>query len=167
MKSEKKPVKPLNLNKLRKDLQLIMDEIDRTHGVLPDYYSPIMWMRLQETADRVANAIQAVRMKLSGLTSSEIADKLGLGVQQVAAYVAWNTMFDPHWVRPKEVIAWSARPKCDAEAGQRCQYHSAPANKIHSERREAFRNSAAGKMYLKNRAEELEERYGVKAVAAS
>lgn len=50
MKSEAKPVKPLNLDKLRKDLQLIMDEIDRTQGVLPDYYSPVMWTRLQETA---------------------------------------------------------------------------------------------------------------------
>jgi hypothetical protein len=165
MNSQEKKLKPLNLKKLRKDLQTIMDEIDRTNGILPDFYSPIMWQRLQNTADTVANAIQAVRLRLNGKTNSEVASELGLDKQQVGGYLAWNTMLDPQWCKPAEVIAISVCPKCGADAGLPCDYASAPAHKIHKERREAFRSSAGGKLYLEQRAEMLEAKYGVRAVA--
>jgi hypothetical protein len=44
---------------------------------------------------------------------------------------------------------------------------SAPAHKIHEERREAYRNSSLGAAYLKNRAADMEERYGLTLVAAA
>ena len=135
--AETKKLKPLNLEKLRRDMELIMDEIDRTGGVLPDAYSPVMWQRLQETTEKVADAIQAVRLKLSGLTCGEVALKLGLETAQVAGYVAWNTMLQPGWVAPRFIIRETPCPKCGAQAGERCDYSSAPAHKIHRERREA------------------------------
>jgi hypothetical protein len=164
MKSEAKPVKPLNLNKLRKDLQLIMDEIDRTQGVLPDYYSPVMWTRLQETAERVANAIQAVRMNLSGNSVGEIAKELGLSIQSVAAYLAWNTMYDPSWIKPLDAVGHTACPSCGAPIGTTC---SGIVGNAHGSRIEAFRKSSDGEKYLQSKAHHMEERYGIKAVAAS
>src|ERR1017187_9844334 len=100
--SKKQSLKPLNLGKLKADLALIMDEINRSNGVLPDYYSPVMWQRLQQTADKVATAIQCVRMKLSNptMTSEEIGNKLGIGKMSVAGYLAWNSMLAPEWVKP-------------------------------------------------------------------
>ncbi len=162
MESAAKSVKPLNLNKLRKDLELIMDEIDRTQGVLPDYYSPVMWTRLQETAERIANAIQAVRMKLSGKTVKEIADALGLGLMSVAGYLAWNTMLDPGWIKPEVARNRVACPACHAPVGSECR-----APRTHKSRIEAFRNSSEGQEYLQTKAEYMEERYGVKTVAGS
>ena len=100
--AEAKKVKPLNIEKLRRDMRIIMDEIDRSGGVLPDAYSPLMWQRLQETTEKVADAIQAVRLTLSGMTCGEAAVKLGLETAQVAGYVAWNTMLQPDWVAPTD-----------------------------------------------------------------
>lgn len=137
--AETKKLKPLNIEKLRRDMKIVMDEIDRTGGVLPDAYSPVIWQRLQRTTDAVANAIQAVRLRLSGMTCDEIAGKLGIKKQQVAAYAAWNSMLQPDWVSPRVIVAETACPKCGAMAGERCHYHSAPAHKIHKERREAHR----------------------------
>jgi hypothetical protein len=142
---EKNPLKPLSIGKLRKDLQLIMDEIDRTHGVLPDYYSPVMWQRLQNTAEKVSDAIQAVRMKLSGMTTPQIADKLELKVAQVAGYIAWNTMLDPEWLKPQIVVSSTACPSCGAAPGEHCNYASAPGHKLHPARREAFKNSRSAR----------------------
>ena len=144
--AETKKLKPLNLEKLRRDMELIMDEIDRTGGVLPDAYSPVMWQRLQETTEKVADAIQAVRLKLSGLRCGEVAVKLGLETAQVAGYLAWNTMLQPGWVAPRFIIRETPCPKCGAQAGERCDYSSAPAHKIHRERREAHRVTAAMKV---------------------
>lgn len=135
--AETKKLKPLNIEKLRRDMQIVMDEIDRTGGVLPDAYSPVMWQRLQRTTEAVANAIQAVRLTLSGMTCGEAADKLGLEKAQVAGYVAWNTMLQPGWVAPRIIISKTLCPKCGAAAGERCHYSSAPAHKIHKERRKA------------------------------
>jgi hypothetical protein len=141
-------LKPLNLGKLRRDLQLIMDEIDRTNGVLPDAYSPVMWQRLQNTAEKVSNAIQSVRLVLGGMTADEAASKVGIGdddksgKMMVAGYMAWNTMLQPDWVAPRIIIRETACPKCGAQAGERCDYSSAPAHKIHRERREAHLRAA-------------------------
>jgi len=161
---KQKPLKPLSLGKLRADLALIMDEIDRSNGVLSDYYSPIMWQRLQNTAEKVANAIQSVRLKLGNpeMTAEEIGLKLGLGKMSVAGYLAWNTMLAPDWVKPSDVIATTPCPKCGAPAGEGCRYCSAPAHKIHKERREAYKTSPIGAEYLKDRAAQMEERYGLK-----
>jgi hypothetical protein len=130
---------PLNMGKLRRDMEIIMGEIDRTGGVLPDAYSPVMWQRLQRTTERVANAIQGVRLTLSGMTCGEAAAKLGLETAQVAGFLAWNTMLQPDWVAPRIVISRTACPRCGASAGERCNYSSAPAHKIHRERREAHK----------------------------
>jgi hypothetical protein len=127
-----KQVAPLNLAKLRRDMQTIMDEIDRTGGVLPDAYSPVMWQRLQNATENVATAIQAVRLSLSGMSHTEIAAKLGLKPQQVAAYAAWNTMLQPDWVSPRGVVASTPCPKCGASQGEDCM-----AVKIHRVRRDA------------------------------
>jgi hypothetical protein len=166
--SKKQSLKPLNLGKLKADLALIMDEINRSNGVLPDYYSPVMWQRLQQTADKVSTAIQCVRMKLSNptMTSKEIGDKLGVAKMSVSGYLAWNAMLSPQWVKPSEVIDTTPCPVCKAEAGEGCDYHSAPAHKIHKERKAAFRASEAGLDYLTHRATQMEERYGIKAVTA-
>lgn len=134
--------KPLNISKLRRDMRTIMDEIDRTGGTLPDAYSPMMWQRLQHTTEKVANAIQAVRLRLNGMSCDEIASKLCISKQQVAAYAAWNTMLQPGWVAPRVITAATMCPKCGAKAGERCDYHSAPAHQIHTERREAFKSRA-------------------------
>jgi hypothetical protein len=93
-------IKQIDLAKLRKDLQTIMDEIDGTPAGVLDSYSPHMWMRLQKTTDKVATAINAVRLRLSGMSCAEIAAELGIGKRQVAAYVAWNTMLQPSWISP-------------------------------------------------------------------
>src|ERR1035437_3267133 len=90
--TKKSTLKPLNLGKLKADLALIMDEINRSNGVLPDYYSPVMWQRLQQTADKVATAIQCVRMKLSNptMTSEEIGNKLVM--------VGLESFMRTHWM---------------------------------------------------------------------
>ena len=150
-------LKPLDLKKLRKDLQLIMDEIDRTQGILPDYYSPVMWSRLQDTAERVANAIQAVRMKLNGKPVEDIVKELGLSKQSVAAYLAWNTMLDPDWIKPEAARNSIACPLCNAPAGEEC--YGTP--RTHKARIEAFRNSPTGEHYLQSKAQMMEDRYGV------
>jgi hypothetical protein len=141
--AETKKLKPLNIEKLRLDMKIIMDEIDRTGGVLPDAYSPLMWQRLQKTTEKVADAIQAVRLTLSGMTCGEAAAKLGLERAQVAGYGAWNTILQPDWVAPRIIIANTPCPKCGAMAGERCRYSSAPPHKIHKERREAHKAEAA------------------------
>jgi hypothetical protein len=138
--TETKKLKPLNIEKLRRDLKIVMDEIDRTGGVLADAYSPLMWQRLQQTTEKVADAIQAVRLTLSGLTCGQAASRLGLETAQVAGYVAWNTMLQPEWVAPRIIIARTPCPKCGAMAGERCHYSSAPPHKIHMERREAHKD---------------------------
>jgi hypothetical protein len=127
--------------KLRQDMRIIMDEIDCSGNVLPDAYSPLMWQRLQQTTEKVADAIQAVRLRLSGMTCREAAAKLGLETAQVAGYVAWNTMLQPDWVPPRIIIATTACTKCGAVAGERCHYSSAPPHKIHKERRFPSGNS--------------------------
>jgi hypothetical protein len=99
MKQEaEQQITQIDLAKLHKDLQTIMDEIDSTPAAVPDAYSPHMWMRLQKTTDKVALAINAVRLRLTGKTCAEIATELGITKFQVAAYVAWNTMLQPGWI---------------------------------------------------------------------
>src|ERR1700752_1382661 len=91
----------IDLKKLRKDLQTIMDEIDSTPAGVLDAYSPHLWMRFQNTTEKVATAINAVRLRLSGKTCAEIAFELRLSKRQVAGYVAWNTMLQPGWMSPQ------------------------------------------------------------------
>jgi hypothetical protein len=104
-------LKPLNIEKLRRDMKTIMDEIDRSGGVLPDAYSPVMWQRLQETTEKVADAIQAVRLTLSGMTCGEAAAELGLETAQVAGYLAWNTMLQQSWVAPRLIYCHDLVPQ--------------------------------------------------------
>jgi DNA-binding CsgD family transcriptional regulator len=131
-------LKPLSLPKLRKDLQTIMDEIDRSHGVIADNYSPVMWQRLQNTAEKVANAIECVRMRLSSpeMNAEQIGKHLGLSKMQVAAYMAWNTMYGSTWIKPSIVIRTLACPKCGMAIGIPCE-----GGKMHEERRSKFKNS--------------------------
>lgn len=87
--------KPLDVEKLKHDLQVIMGELSNESS--KDMYSPTMWIRLQKTTDYVVTAINAVRLRLSGMTCREVAAKLHLKPQQVAAFSAWNTMYQPGW----------------------------------------------------------------------
>jgi hypothetical protein len=96
MANDQKHVPTVDRVKLRKDLQTIMDELDSTASNM-DAYSPYMWRRLQTTADTVATAINAVRLHLAGMPAGDIASQLHLKKHQVAAYVAWNTMYQPDW----------------------------------------------------------------------
>jgi hypothetical protein len=103
MKQEtQQKISEIELVKLRKDLKAIMDEIDSTPKDVLDAYSPHMWSRLQKTTEKVATAINAVRLRLSGKTCAEISVELGISKSQVAGYVAWNTMLQPSWSRPAE-----------------------------------------------------------------
>ena len=72
MANDQNQLPTVDLVKLRKDLQTIMDELDSTASNL-DAYSPYMWRRLQTTADKVATAINAVRLHLTGMTAGDIA----------------------------------------------------------------------------------------------
>ena len=96
MVHDQKQLPVVDLVMLRKNLQTILDELDSTASNL-DAYSPYMWRRLQTTADRVATAINAVRLHLAGMTAGDIAAQLNLKKQQVAAYMAWNCMYQPGW----------------------------------------------------------------------
>lgn len=168
-KALKKPaLKPLSLGKLKTDLNIIMAEIDRCSGILPDYYSPVMWQRLQETADKVAGAIQSVRMKLTNpeMTCEEIGLKLRIGKMSVAGYLAWNSMLSPDWVKPSVVYTAIDCPFCGKPAGVPCN-GNVKATRIHRQRREAYRNSSLGETYLKDRAADMQERYGLTLVAAA
>jgi hypothetical protein len=62
--AETKIITTVDVQKLRLDTQIIMDELDRTDSI-PDAYGPQMWARLANTADRVAKAINAVRLRLT------------------------------------------------------------------------------------------------------
>jgi hypothetical protein len=121
-------LKPLNLAKLRRDMQIVMDEIDRGGD------APAMWRRLQDTTEHVANAIQAVLLRLGGMSVAEVASKLGLKPRQIAAYGAWNTMLQPGWVAPGIIVAETSCPTCGAKKGERCNSHT-----THRERREAHK----------------------------
>jgi predicted transcriptional regulator len=98
------PIKQIDLARLRKDLQTIMDEIDSTPAAVLDAYSPRTWVRFRNTTEKVATAINAVRLRLTGKTCAEIAVELGLSKRQVAGYVAWNTMLQPGWMSPAEKL---------------------------------------------------------------
>jgi hypothetical protein len=93
MKKQKTAVEQIDFNKLRRDLQTLMEEVDRRLTSEFDAFSPTMWKRLQRAVDRVILEISAVRLALNGYTTAEVARKLGLKKQQVAAFLAYNTMW--------------------------------------------------------------------------
>jgi plasmid maintenance system antidote protein VapI len=93
MKKQETAVEQIDFNKLRRDLQTLMEEVDRRLTSEFDAFSPTMWKRLQRAVDRVILEISAVRLALNGYTTAEVARKLGLKKQQVAAFLAYNTMW--------------------------------------------------------------------------
>ena len=92
----------------------------------------------------------------------DIAKALDLSTKTVGAYLAWNTMFDPGWIKPEVAKNRIACPACHAPMGSECR-----APRTHKSRIEAFRDSSEGQKYLQTKAGYMEERYGVKTVAAS
>jgi hypothetical protein len=88
---QSKPTPTIDFNKLRSNLKALMEEVDLQLASEFDAFSPNMWNRLERTVDGVILEINAVRLVLDGATCAEVATKLNLKKQQVAAYMAYNT----------------------------------------------------------------------------
>jgi predicted DNA-binding protein (UPF0251 family) len=91
-KQGKELVEPIDFNKLRENLKTIMEEVDRRLESEYDAFSPKMWAKLRERVDLTVLEIKAVRLALNGMGTVEVANKLGVKRQQVAAVLAFNTM---------------------------------------------------------------------------
>jgi hypothetical protein len=111
--------KPLDIGRLRTNLQAILREIDRMGTRLDDSYSPVTWTRFQHQSQNIADAIDSVRLRLSGVKAAVVAQMVGNDVHQVAGYHAWNTMFNPNWVAPSTIVKTIAC-KCGATVGMYC-----------------------------------------------
>jgi hypothetical protein len=75
-KKQSTATEQIDFNKLRRDLQTLMEEVDRRLASEFDAFSPTMWKRLQRTVDSVILEISAVRLALNGYKTSEVALKL-------------------------------------------------------------------------------------------
>src|ERR1700688_2485072 len=100
---QQKPTLTIDFNKLRRNLKELMEEVDAQLASEFDAFSPAMWGRLERTVDGVILEIHALPLALNGYTAAEVAQKLGLRKQQVAAYLAYNTMWQRDYASP-EVI---------------------------------------------------------------
>ena len=128
MKKQETAVEQIDFNKLRRDLQTLMEEVDRRLASEFDAFSPTMWKRLQRTVDGVILEISAVRLALNGYTTAEVARKLGLKKQQVAAFLAYNTMWQSDYASPELIIGTVDCPVCGSrhrqplrdDVGERC-----------------------------------------------
>ena len=142
MIKSKKPAKlvePIDFSKLRENLKTIMDEVDRRLESEYDAFSPKMWDKLRERVDQTVLAIKAVRMALNGMTSVEVADKLGVRRQQVAAVLAFNTMLQPDYADPETIVNAVVCPGCLAGVGNRCSSYTYNDVGVHETRRIAYR----------------------------
>jgi hypothetical protein len=132
----------IDFNKLRRDLQTLMEEVDRRLASEFDAFSPRMWKRLQHTVDNVIHEISAVRLALNGYTTAEVARKLGLKKQQVAAFLAFNTMWQPDYASPDLIIDTVDCPVCRVGIGKRCVTTSGNDARVHESRRQRYRIEA-------------------------
>jgi hypothetical protein len=83
--------------------------------------------------------IRAVRLALNGYTSAEVAAKLGLKRQFVAALLAWNTMLHSDYASPETIIDAVDCPYCQVGVGQRCVSSGNQDARVHDSRREYYR----------------------------
>jgi hypothetical protein len=142
MKKQATAVEQIDFNKLRRDLQTLMEEVDRRLASEFDAFSPTMWRRLQQTVDSVILEISAVRLALNGYTTAEVAHKLGLKKQQVAAFLAYNTMWQPDYASPELIIGTVDCPVCGVGIGNRCVTTSGRDARVHESRRQQYRIEA-------------------------
>jgi len=120
VKKQVAAVEQIDFNRLRRDLQTLMEEVDRRLASEFDAFSPTMWKRLQRTVDSVILEISAVRLALNGYTTAEVARKLGLKKQRVAAFLAYNTMWQPDYASPGLIVGTVDCPACGVGIGSRC-----------------------------------------------
>ena len=142
MKKQATTVEQINFNKLRRDLQTLMEEVDRRLASEFDAFSPTMWKRLQRAVDSVILEISAVRLALNGYKTSEVALKLGLKKQQVAAFLAYNTMWQPDYASPELIVGTVNCPVCGVGIGNRCATASGNDARVHESRRQQYRIEA-------------------------
>jgi plasmid maintenance system antidote protein VapI len=142
MKKQVAAVEQIDFNKLRRNLQTLMEEVDRRLVSEFDAFSPRMWKRLQRTVDSVILEISAVRLALNGYTTAEVARKLGLKKQQVAAFLAYNTMWQPDYASPELIIGTVDCPFCAVGVGNRCITTSGSDARVHESRRQHYRIEA-------------------------
>ena len=142
MKKQATTVEQINFNKLRRDLQILMEEVDRRLASEFDAFSPTMWKRLQRTVDSVIREISAVRLALNGYTTAEVARKLGLKKHQVAAFLAYNTMWQPDYASPELIVGIVDCPVCGVGIGNRCTTASGNDARVHESRRQQYRTEA-------------------------
>jgi hypothetical protein len=142
MQKQETAVEQIDFNKLRRDLQTLMEEVDRRLASEFDAFSPTMWKRLQRTVDGVILEISAVRLALNGYTTAEVARKLGLKKQQVAAFLAYNTMWQSDYASPELIIGTVDCPVCGIGIGNRCVTESGKDARVHESRRQRYRIEA-------------------------
>jgi hypothetical protein len=142
MKKQATEMEQIDFNKLRRDLQTLMEEVDRRLASEFDAFSPTMWNRLQRTVDGVILEISAVRLALNGHTTAEVARKLGLRKQQVAAFLAYNTMWQADYASPERIIGTVDCPACGVGIGNRCETRSRKDARVHESRRQRYRIEA-------------------------
>lgn len=142
MKKQATTVEQIDFKRLRRDLQTLMEEVDRRLASEFDAFSPTMWKRLQRAVDSVILEISAVRLALNGCTTAEVARKLGLKKQQVAAFLAYNTMWQPDYASPGLIISTVDCPACGVGIGKRCVTTSGRDARVHESRRQQYRIEA-------------------------
>jgi len=142
MKKQAIAVEQIDFNRLRRDLQTLMEEVDRRLASEFDAFSPTMWQRLQRAVDRVILEISAVRLALNGYTTAEVARKLGLKKQQVAAFLAFNTMWQSDYASPELIVNAVDCPICAVGIGKRCVTTSGKDARVHESRRQRYRIEA-------------------------
>jgi hypothetical protein len=137
----KKPVEPIDFKKLKRDLQTLMQEVDLRLASEFDAFSPFMWNRLRNTINAVILEISAVRMVINGKTCAAVAAMLGLKKQQVAAFMAYNTMWQDDYADPTTINNNVDCPSCRAGLGNRCVSASGRDARVHDSRRQAYRDN--------------------------
>lgn len=141
---EQKPknlVEPIDFKKLKRDLQTLMQEVDLRLASEYDAFSPFMWNRLRNTVNAVIMEITAVRMVLNGKTCAEVAAKMGLKKQQVAAFMAYNTIWQDDYADPVTINNSVDCPSCHAGLGNRCVSATGRDARVHDSRRQAYRDN--------------------------
>jgi hypothetical protein len=101
-----------------------------------------MWKRLQHIVDHVILEISAVRFALNGYTVAEVAQELNLKKQQVAAFLAFNTMWQTDYASPELIIDTVDCPVCSVGIGNRCVTTSGNDARVHESRRQQYRIEA-------------------------
>ena len=139
--NHKKLVEPIDFNKLKRDLHILMQEVDLRLASEFDAFSPFMWNRLSNTVNAVITEITAVRMVLNGKTCSEVAAVMGLKKQQVAAFMAYNTMWQEDYAAPTTINNMVDCPSCHAGLGNRCVSASGRDVRVHDSRRQVYRDN--------------------------